>query len=144
GLFRTQSEVSRRKNLREDLLGISTSLAPGEGSNAGITIIGSRFSRHMNLSGARPFEGDGGVVASANCRISLPGCVMFGECLVRRPVYGVFGALLSPSSGMSVLALYRRYSAQVPGLHGLGFGERAGGSGEEGFYAGLRLRVSRE
>jgi hypothetical protein len=142
GLFRTDAEGAKRGILREDLAGLSASVLLGERSNAGLTMVKTRFSHPLSLAGGTGLEGDGGTIVSANCQVALPGTVVFGEWMPGRSPAMTAGALLTPSAGIDLLALFRRYPAHQAGLHALGFGEGSGTSGEEGMYFGFTLRVA--
>ncbi len=141
GIFRTPSEEAKRGSVREDLHGLSATVALDKESHAGLTFVNSAFSRRVNLGGGKELEGERGTIISADYRVALPHATLFGECIIERRTGLVCGASCSPSRGTRFLALYRRYPSRSSVLHGLGFGERPGSSGEEGFYIGSRLSL---
>jgi hypothetical protein len=142
GTLRTESEISKRNNLSERLIGFRSSLGLGEGRSAGITYYNTIFSLPLNLSGGAGFSGKGYGLASVDYQFDLPGAALFGEWTVLSgAAAGISGAMLAPSGALDLIGAFRRYPPRMPGLHGLGFGGQE--EGEEGVYLALRMKLTR-
>ncbi len=137
GYFRTESEISRRNNTEEKLLGLAMQLDTGIFA-FGLTLSASRFDRPFRLPGGSYADG-ALTVGAASYSIRLPDAVLFGEWgRGNGSTAGISGLLISPVPGTDILVTYRSSSPDFISLHGLPFGEQ---SHERGLYAAARAHL---
>ena len=148
GLHRTRSELEKKQQITETVLGgrIRGQFAFGF---LGLTGYRSRFDRTVvrskRLSDRHEFGGHRLWMVGADFNLTAGSVVLFGE--IGRGDNGAVGmvaGLQAPLDGDTDLLLsYRSYDRHFQSLHGDGFGEQSGiPSNEEGFYVGLRHRLS--
>jgi hypothetical protein len=139
GYFRTDAEIAKRGNIKEQCLGGTLLFRPGRGFSVGISFLSSVFSRPLALSLLELDQGEPRRVATCTIRWSLGPAGLFGEWAVARGgSEGVGGLVLSPAPELCVLASLRSSPKGFASLHGLWNMER----GEYDLYLACRARTS--
>lgn len=152
GLFRTESEMKRRSNIVERIVGGRTTYTSRENWVLGTTIYTSRFSKPLVAGRVFDFAGTSATVAGLDAEVNLgwlsptlSQITLFGEAARSEngAVAGITGSILNFTRGAHVALVYRYYSPRFTSLHSAGFGERSDTKNERGFYFGVEMRVSR-
>ncbi|MDI6779708.1 MAG: hypothetical protein QME25_05890 [Bacteroidota bacterium] len=141
GYFRTESEISKRANLVEILYGSRVSYSYRDKLKLGITGYTTEFSRNLFLYSGKKYTGQKYGIAGSDYIVKFGEIKLFGELAYTSTKYssGVTGIMITPSSQVKLLALYRNYSHGYFGRYANPFGENYGGSNENGFYVGMQL-----
>ena len=143
GLFRTESELGRRNQTRERLLGGRLSTTPLEGMKVGLTGYQARFADAVELSSVSRLLARTASVVGWDFSYTQRWFNVFAE-LVRgnySRTAGVAGILLKPHETAAVSCAVRSFPERFVSLHSNVFGESGGAaSNESGAYFGLALR----
>lgn len=144
GLFRTESEASTLRAMREVTIGGAISIRPIEGILASLKGLRSSFDRAIDLSRQKDFSGkDAGIVA-ADLIVRTGTVSISGEAArdKKGSVAGSLGLYLAPSPVLSAVVAARAYPASFNSLHGFPLSEVGPPEGEEGLYIGANIRLS--
>ncbi|WP_421775308.1 ComEA family DNA-binding protein [Gracilimonas sp.] len=148
GFHRTQSELDRKNNIDQQVIGGRARLDTSIGL-LGVSGYYNEFSSYIakgtSLSNLYDFEGSVNSVLGIDYRGLIGSAFVFGE--LARSQNGGLGAvagLEAPISENTELALsYRNYERDFQSLLSSGFGERSSApQNEEGFYVGIRHQLS--
>lgn len=140
GYFRTESEISKRNALEENLLGLRMAVRLPS-ATIGVAWVQDAFSRPLVIHEGRIFSGDKTSLLSVDVSAAIFAMSLFGECVGNgKSVAGIFGLRVPAEETFEVIAAVRHYPSSFYALHGVGFGEA--GNNERGIYVGGRLKVS--
>jgi len=148
GLHRTSSELLKKDNLGETLVGSNAEVRFGT-TTIGFLAYQSRFDRMIrpddHPSRLFTFSGDRAHMVSLYGTGSAHDIMVFGE-IARAPgnSWGIVTGLEAKvSAGIDAVFSVRSYPRNFVSLHGFAFGERNGATqNETGYYLGLRLNPS--
>lgn len=140
GTFRTSTERSKRGNLTEDLVGASLRVRAGDGSEFGMVLVRSEFSRPIRLDGGDRFSGDHAALESLSYRFRVGNWTLFGEWGRATGAWGgSSGFTVKPAAGMEVVASVRQIPYRFVSFHGAGTGDRSAEGDERGLFAAVRI-----
>ncbi|TVQ05055.1 MAG: helix-hairpin-helix domain-containing protein [Balneolaceae bacterium] len=150
GLHRTKNEIDRRNNLNQETYGGRVRVQMPVGF-FGFSAFHNRFGQEI-ARGSQPyqkynFNGRDLSGFSADYRLLIGNSGHFGEfAYTGNGGYGFLtGSRFSFANQTDLVFSYRKYDKALQSIFGAGFGEKSGRSGnEEGFYMGLRHRISGE
>jgi hypothetical protein len=146
GLHRTESELRRRRSVREDVQGYRLQAEQGLGGLVFRAAVSGWMGRYSAYSDPRTpfgFRGDRAWVVGSDAAVSTGRFSLFGEiALCHLDRSAVLLGLRSPlHRSVDAVLLWRSYNERFVNIHGLGFGERGGElQNERGLYVGLRSR----
>src|SRR5690625_2582429 len=149
GYHRTPNEIARRNNLDQETFG-GRLLAELPFGFIGVSGYMNRFDK-VFAPETKPYQwyrftGSVRTALSADIRVLLGAVILFGEGgYSENRGYGVLGGTEIELGADSDAALaYRYYDKTFQSIFGSGFGEQSGTpANEEGFYIGVRHRLSR-
>ena len=145
GLFRTKSELEKRKAVTERVVGGRLKIAHRGGWTVGSTAFVSTFDRTIVSDRLHEFHGRNLGVLGMDATMSLGSLSAFGEIARTNQVSfaGIAGAFFAISAQSAVVVLYRDYGPGFNNLHASGFGERSDTKNERGFYFGVDFAASK-
>jgi hypothetical protein len=140
--YRTETEISKKSNLKETLLGARGVYEFGEEKILGITYYQTFFSDKLRFEGSGKFIGKRYSVLGMDYLLRFKELKLYGEVAANdnNNISGISGILISPFKTVHIVSLYRNYSPNYFSRYSNPFGEKFGGSNEEGFYIGIDLR----
>lgn len=145
GFYRTRSEIARKGNLRETVLGFRMRFNVDADLQFGMTVFRSNFSRMLVLDEGDRFRGDRLTIVSADYKWRSNNLSLFGEWgTLSNGIGGISGLLLAPAKVFSCVTSVRYYPPGNFSPHGQGFGEGNGMTNEEGIYLGLSMKPFRK
>jgi hypothetical protein len=149
GLHRTAAEIALKQNLDETLFGGHVDFKIKKltlGFTGLKTIYSMPFEKHKQVYKKFDFYGDENLNLSVDYNLSFQNYIFFGEVGRSRDggMAGLAGMLVSLDEKVSMACLIRKYQAKYWSPHGNAFGERYKSNNEEGLYAALQYRASRE
>ncbi|MFN0157896.1 MAG: ComEA family DNA-binding protein [Bacteroidota bacterium] len=145
GLYRTESEITKRNTVRETILGGRAEVSGTGLWNAGINYYHSTFDRPLISSSPFAFSGRMNDVAGADASIRVGRLDVFGE-IARSGSggrAGILGGMVSVSRSTRFAVIYRDYGASFDHAHAGAFGERSNTNNEIGLYLGVQSVISR-
>ncbi len=145
GLHRTQNEFGRRNNLHQLTAGGRVAFQRKE-FQIGLNALSNRFNRPVRSTDPNAFSGQLNRVISTDAIFNTGRLSLFGEAAMsaNKAKAMVVGKELDFGNTEAIL-IYRNYSARYQSFFGNAFGEFSGAPrNEEGFYAGIRHRLSRK
>lgn len=138
GYYRTNSEIAKRANLNEKVLGARTTYDLYGDFKFGLTWFMSSYSKQIKSAGNNSFSNYGFDYAFKKNRFSLNGEVAANSNMD----FSVISVLtINPNAFVDVVALYRHYHPNYFNKFANPFGESFGGSNEEGFFIGIELKL---
>lgn len=142
GYFRTETEISKKAKLKEVLHGARGIYEFDEEKKLGITYYQTSFSNILRFDGSGKFIGKRYSVLGTDYSFKFNGLKLYGEVAANdnKNISGISGILISPFRTVHIVSLYRDYSPNYFSRYSNPFGEKFGGSNEEGFYFGIELR----
>jgi hypothetical protein len=142
GYFRTESEIAKRNQVEERLLGGRIEYQISERNAIGLNGYTTKFSRQIVLHDGKRFANDRLSLISGEYRFHLSALDFFGEWARgdNRSTGGISGIQMTPSSSISLITAYRNYPYDFVSFHANAFGERTGTYNEKGYYAGVKVR----
>lgn len=146
--FRTESELSRKNNINQELYG-GRFMFNHDFGQIGVTAYQTEFDHYIvprtGLHRQDDFEGYTGSAMGADFRLFLADLIWFGE--FSRSANGGWGLVsgmdypLGADTDLSMA--YRNYQRDFQSVYGSGFGEISGSpQNEEGIYAGISHDVN--
>lgn len=151
GLFRTESELRRKSNVDERIIGGRLRFSTVENFAVGATAYQSSFSKPVVANRLFEFEGTSASVFGVDAEMhlgwltpTLSQITLFGEFARSQnsASAGIVGSILNLTRGSRIALIYRDYSPRFQSLHASGFGERSDTKNERGFYLGAEIRVT--
>ncbi len=142
GFHRTESEINKKDQSKENLLGGRLEYSFGRPLSIGATFFTSSFQNKFAPNTSFKNCDDRYNAASIDFNSFIESLNLFGE--ISRDKNNVFASVVGLQSSLSrkidFVLLFRNYPAKFINLHGYGFGERNGATqNETGVYGGLRL-----
>lgn len=143
GFHRTESEILRKNNAQEKIIGTAITYRLSERVNFGLLSYNINFSAPIQSSTAQGISGDDFRYYSFFYDAVLMNIMFFGEfSFDSRSVASINGIEFSVTRNFSFVTVFRNYPGNYNNLKGSGFGERAGvTNNESGFYTGFRWRI---
>jgi hypothetical protein len=151
GLFRTESELQRKSNVDEKILGGRVKFNSSGNWIVGATMYHLQFSKPVIAGRLYDFDGSSASVAGIDAEMnlgwltpSLSQITLFGEAARSNNAAAawIIGSILNFTRGARVALIYRDYSPRFTSLHAAGFGERSDTKNERGFYFGAEMRIA--
>jgi hypothetical protein len=142
GYYRTETEISKKSNLKEALFGVRGVYEFDEEKKLGITYYQTYFSNTLRFDGSGKFVGKRYSVLGTDYLLKFNELKLYGEVAANdnKNISGISGILINPFRAVHIVSLYRNYSPNYFSRYSNPFGEKFGGSNEEGFYIGVELR----
>lgn len=142
GYYRTETEIFKKSKLKETLLGARGVYEFDEEKTFGITYYQTSFSNILRFDGSGKFIGKKYSVLGTDYSLKFNELKLYGEVAANdnKNISGISGILISPFRAVHIVSLYRNYSPNYFSRYSNPFGEKFGGSNEEGFYFGIELR----
>lgn len=141
GLFRTESELRKKNQLKEQLVGGAIHFV----SDGSWTFGGSYYQTSYNTSFSGndvfDFVGDYFGVFGLDARVASGRLSLFGEAAQSKggSLAGIAGGILELSRRVNVAFAYRQYSPGFHSPHAAGFGEYDRLRNERGYYLGMEI-----
>lgn len=145
GMHRTESELRRRRAVKEEVAGGRVQFALGNSFRLGSTYHMVRFEKPFLAKRLYDFSGHEARILGIDYDLLWRGINLFGEWARSHTgaLGGISGAQINFAKGSDFVVSVRNYPRDFLSLHGFAFGERNGATQNEfGIYTGLRLRVA--
>ena len=150
GLFRTQSELSKKSAVTERIIGSRLKFSATANWNVGGTLYHSTFDKPVAADRLFEFSGSSATVGGIDAEMNLgwlapklSQVTLFGEAARSKDgSAAIVGSILNLTRQASVAIIYRNYSPGFTSLHSAGFGERSETRNERGFYVGADASVT--
>lgn len=145
GYFRTESEIAKRNQVEEKLIGGRFEYRIFKKDHIGFSGYSTRFSHIISLDDGKRFFSDRLSIVSGDYQFHISDVSLFGEWARgdNRSIGGMSGIQMTPSHSISLITAYRNYPYDFVSFHGNAFGERTGTYNEKGYYVGVRVRPRR-
>jgi hypothetical protein len=143
GLHRTDTELRKKNQLRERMVGARVSAAPIEGLKLGMSAYQARFTRPVRLSAITVAPYDVAAVIGWDAAYTRDRVSAFSELARDRnnAWAGLAGVVLRPHRSVDVACLIRSYPRDFLSPHSASFGESGSPiRNESGAYLGLSVR----
>ena len=139
GLHRTISELNKKNNISEKIIGSVLDYSLGSSGDIGFLFFNSKFSNSFNnISPLYPKENEFNYM-SFGYGIHLPGIFFHGENASNLKYISTLSNIeFIINKNLSLLISYRNYPPGYWDYHSQGFGERNSAQNENGFYIGLK------
>ncbi len=138
GYHRTNNEINKKDNLKETILGLTTSYSFGETFKLGFLYYKSTYSHNFSSStftNRNEFEH-----LSASYHTKINRLFLSGEfALNNNSLAAINTANFYIDKNLSVVFSYRNFSKDYSTFKGNPFGEKRAAENEIGFYSGLQL-----
>jgi hypothetical protein len=149
GFHRTETEIARKHNVREQIFGGNANYtSKSRNFSGGATVynmnLGAPLLRAEAVANKFEFSGKNNLLLSGYYSYNWRNLNFFGEA-ARSESGGtavIQGMLASLSNKMEVAFLYRNYARDFHSFYGNAFGENSRPINEKGFYTGLKIRPS--
>lgn len=152
GLFRTQTELSKKSNVVEKIIGGRVQFRSTDDWYIGGTLYRASFDKPIIADRLFEFNGSSATVAGVDAEMNLgwltpklSQITLFGEAARSGDGVGaeIVGSILNLTRNASLALIYRNYSPRFTSLHATGFGERSDTKNERGFYIGADVQASK-
>jgi len=143
GLYRTETELRRKHQLRERTLGLRASVVPLEGLKLGVSAYQAHFTRPVQPSTLSVSPSDVAAVIGCDAAYTQDRVSAFSEIARDRSnaFSGLAGVVLRPHPDVDVACLVRSYPRDFLSPHSASFGESGSPPrNESGAYLGLSVR----
>lgn len=148
GLHRTESELAKRDQLTESIIGANLRINRGA-CRIGGTYVFQGYDKEW-IPSTQPyslyaFSGKNLINYGLDYSYSFKNALFFGELAQNSITKGsgqLHGVLLSLDARTSLSILYRNYSKNYQGLYRVAFGESAAVENESGCFSGLKLKIA--
>jgi hypothetical protein len=144
GLHRTDTELSKKSQLRERTVGVRLSALPIEGLKLGVSAYQSRFTRPVRFSTLSSLPNDIAAVVGFDAAYTQDRFSAFSEIARDRnnAIAGLAGIVLKPHQTVDVACLLRSYPRDFLSPHSSSFGESGSPmKNESGAYLGISVRA---
>ena len=150
GLHRTPSEISNKRKISEQLLGVNMGYALNRQLTIGAQAVFSQFDLPIRL-GNKPyqffeFQGKNNFNASVYGDFNWRGFSFFGEAAVSKSggIGSVFGLTKNLTSRLEFALVLRNYDKDFHTFRGGAFGENSRNINEYGIYWGFKYTLNRK
>jgi len=145
GLHRTESETTKKHNVTMQTMGVHTTSNFGlarVGFTAVHTILSDTLMPDKAPYNINYFSGIRQTSASSDYRVRIGTFNLFGETAStnNKGIATINGVLFSPTSTVSIVTLWRYYSAQYDTFYANAFSESTRVNNETGMYIGTEIR----
>ncbi len=144
GLFRTPSELQKRKAVIEQIVGGRVRFISSEAWSLGSTAFRTAFDKAISSDRRYEFSGQEQSIIGFDASMTMERLSVFGEIARSndKSVAGIAGTILTIGSKSNIALLYRDYGRGFNNYHANGFGERSDTRNERGFYFGIDVRAT--
>jgi len=152
GLFRTQSELQKKSNVVERIVGGRLQYNSIDEWSVGGSFYRSSFDKPIIADRVFEFNGSSATVIGVDAEMNLgwlgpklSQVTLFGEAARSGDGAGagIVGSILNLTRNASLALVYRDYSPRFTSLHATGIGERSDTKNERGFYIGTDLQLNK-
>ena len=141
GYYRSESEKSKKNNLRENVYGFTYGIDLNENLNFGILHYEVNYDKSFLFKNSNELSGDKFSFSSVSARILLNKLSISSEIANNTEAFSILtNILLRISPQIDVLASYRNYAPNYYNIFSNGFGEFGHTQNEIGYYLGAKIR----
>ncbi|MGA7162285.1 MAG: helix-hairpin-helix domain-containing protein [Bacteroidota bacterium] len=145
GLFRSQTEKTKRDAASETVIGGLAAFAIGSTNRIGVSAFKTQYDKQIDIQSPFVLQGKNIFAVGANANCDFDAFTLFGEAagnsLDSRS--GVVGFIYQVSKRLALSSQLRSYSSRYANPYAYGFGEQNGAvNGENGRYLGMEYSPS--